>query len=168
MVGSNHWVTNTDNINLFSVLRKNRPATISGGWPFSMNYLLWICYHKENLKAFFTVSSNVLLSCCIYWLLGYRFHISGAIFHLLIHFPRLYISDMKPTLRPKCRFRLWTHHRHNLHLTSAHLTNFMTLEIFDSGTEDTILSTPKFITLADETYNSNSCKTQWINICNKH
>ena len=37
--------------------------------------------------------SNVLLSCCIFWLLGYRFHsYSGVKFHRLSYFPRLYIS----------------------------------------------------------------------------
>ncbi len=50
--------------------------------------------------------SNVLLSCCIYWLLGYRFHISGVKFHLLSDFPRLYISHTQPTFRLNCRWRL--------------------------------------------------------------
>ena len=49
-------------------------------------------------------TSNVLLSCRIYGLLGYRFHISGVKFHFLSDFPRLYISHTKPTLRLNCRW----------------------------------------------------------------
>ena len=63
------------------------------------------CYYKivlyiTGLSRFYNLCylSNVLLFCCIDWLLGYRFHISSVKFHHLSYFPRLYLSHAKPTL----------------------------------------------------------------------
>ena len=56
-----------------------------------------------------TDTSNVLLSRCACWLLGYRFHTSGVKFHFLSDFLKLYIRYTQPTLWLNCGLRLYIH-----------------------------------------------------------
>ena len=79
--------------------------------PFSFGYIQqiadsqncrYLLLYRQINQYSQNYRSNVLLSRCACWFLGYRFHISGLKFHFLSDFPRLYISHTKPTFWLNC------------------------------------------------------------------
>jgi len=81
--------------------------------PFSHVFRFWklcdLLCTTGSLWILKAAVSNVLLSGCLWWLSGYRFHISDVRINRQYYFPRLYISHAPSTLCLRFINRLCLH-----------------------------------------------------------